>query len=64
LSSEQLESRLKQIINEYSPILEGVEVDELKVKVKKQKDQKELEIPKLVTPILHEDDQVSAESDI
>lgn len=34
LSAEQLENRLKQIINEYSPILEGVEVEELKEKVK------------------------------
>ena len=33
LSSEQLEARIKQIINEYSPILEGVEVTELKQKV-------------------------------
>jgi hypothetical protein len=33
LSSEQLEARMKQIINEYSPILEGVEVTELKQKV-------------------------------
>ena|SRR5210317_859077 len=34
LSAEQLENRLKTIINEYSPILEGVEVEELKDKVK------------------------------
>jgi len=34
LSAEQLEARMKQIINEYSPILEGVEVEELKEKVK------------------------------
>jgi len=34
LSAEQLEARLKTIINEYSPILEGVEVEELKEKVK------------------------------
>jgi phage terminase small subunit len=34
LSAEQLETRLKTIISEYSPILEGVEVEELKDKVK------------------------------
>ena len=37
LSAEELETRLKTILNEYSPILEGVEVDELKDKVKKLK---------------------------
>ena len=39
LSAEQLEHRLKTIINEYSPILEGVEVEELKDKVKSLPDQ-------------------------
>jgi phage terminase small subunit len=39
LSAEQLENRLKTIINEYSPILEGVEVEELKDKVKSLPDQ-------------------------
>ena len=34
LSTEELESRMKQIIDEYSPILEGVEFEELKEKVK------------------------------
>jgi phage terminase small subunit len=63
LSSEQLESRLKQIISEYSPILEGVEVDELKDQVKKQSDRSTQELPKTVHPILHENDQVSLESD-
>ena len=37
LSAEELEKRLKTIIDEYSPILEGVEVNELKEKVKKLK---------------------------
>jgi len=63
LSSEQLESRLKQIISEYSPILEGVEVDELKDQVKKQSDRSTQGLPKTVHPILHENDQVSLESD-
>ena len=42
LSTEELELRMKQIIDDYSPILEGVEFEELKEKVKespkKQKD--------------------------
>jgi phage terminase small subunit len=36
LSTEELESRMKQIIDDYSPILEGVEFEELKDKVKKE----------------------------
>ena len=34
LSAEELEARMKQIIDEYSPILDNVEVEELKDKVK------------------------------
>ena len=34
LSADELETRMKQIIDEYSPILDGVEVEELKEKVK------------------------------
>jgi phage terminase small subunit len=42
LSTEELESRMKQIIDDYSPILEGVEFEELKEKVKESpKKQKE-----------------------
>ena len=43
LSAEQLESRMKQIMEEYSPILEGVEVEELKDKVKQIPDKSDLE---------------------
>ena len=64
LSAEQLESRMKEIINEYSPILEGVEVEELTEKVKSTKDQTSLTLPKQVSPLLYEDDQSSSESDI
>ena len=39
LSTEELESRMKQIIDEYSPILEGVEVEELIDKVRKEPEQ-------------------------
>jgi phage terminase small subunit len=41
LSTEELESRMKQIIDDYSPILEGVEFEELKEKVKQQPEEKE-----------------------
>jgi phage terminase small subunit len=34
LTTEELENRMKQIIDDYSPILEGVEVEELKEKVR------------------------------
>ena len=34
LTAEELEVRMKQIMEEYSPILEGVEVEEIKDKVK------------------------------
>ena len=37
LTAEQLESRMKEIINEYSPILEGVVLDDLKKVVKNKK---------------------------
>ena len=39
LTAEQLEARMKEIINEYSPILEGVVLDDIKKEVKsKQKE--------------------------
>jgi len=34
LTTEELENRMKQIIEDYSPILEGVGVEELKDKVR------------------------------
>jgi phage terminase small subunit len=36
LTTEELESRMKQIIDDYSPILEGVSEEELKEKVRQQ----------------------------
>jgi len=47
LSTEELESRMKQIIDDYSPILEGVEIEELKDKVRTE--------PKLVSTETQED---------
>src|SRR6056300_828308 len=43
LSAEELESRMKTIIDEYSPILEGVEVEEIKEKVKELGKEKQIE---------------------
>ena len=63
LSAEELESRMKQIINEYSPILEGVEVEKLKDKVRKPSNQTKLTLPKTVSPVLYDYDQLSSESD-
>jgi len=39
LTTEELELRMKQIIDDYSPILEGVEFEELKDKVKEEQKQ-------------------------
>src|SRR6056300_1396335 len=41
LSTEELESRMKQIIDDYSPILEGIEVEELIDKVREEPKQVE-----------------------
>jgi len=39
LSEAELETRMKEIIDQYSPILEGVETEDLKAKVKKKQKQ-------------------------
>ena len=39
LSEEELEKRMKEIIDQYSPILEGIETEDLKTKVKKKQKQ-------------------------
>ena len=39
LSEAELENRMKEIIDQYSPILEGIETDDLKAKVKKKQKQ-------------------------
>jgi len=41
LSTEELESRMKQIIDDYSPILEGVDIEELTDKVRQESKQLE-----------------------
>ena len=39
LSEAELENRMKEIIDQYSPILEGIETEDLKAKVKKKQKQ-------------------------
>ena len=39
LSEDELEKRMKEIIDQYSPILEGTDVKEVKEKVKKKQKQ-------------------------
>ena len=41
LTTEELESRMKQIIDDYSPILEGVDIEELTDKVRQEPKQVE-----------------------
>jgi|TARA_S200002703_G_scaffold28329_1_gene24086 phage terminase small subunit len=43
LSSEELENRMKEILDEYSPILEGVEVTDLTNKVKERQQKMRLQ---------------------
>jgi len=50
LSTEELEARMKQIIDDYSPILEGVEIEELKDKIRTE--------PKLVSAETQEDNSL------
>ena len=44
LSEEELETRMKEIIDQYSPILEGIETEDLKAKVKKKQKQMRLTV--------------------
>jgi hypothetical protein len=45
LSAEELETRMKDIIDQYSPILEGVDMKEIKKEVKEKV--KKSRLPKL-----------------
>ena len=44
LSEAELETRMKEIIDQYSPILEGIETEDLKAKVKKKQKQVRLTV--------------------
>ena len=64
LTTEELESRMKQIIDDYSPILEGVTVEELKEKVKdepKQNTNKNLQQKDSQQDSLHLNDATDGE---
>ena len=57
LTTEELETRMKQIIDDYSPILEGVEVQELKDKVlQKEESTSKKEANQSQRDLLHLDD--------
>ena len=68
LSEPELEARMKEIIDQYAPILEGVETKELKTKIKTK--QKQLRLngklkPKdnMIEPVLHPLKKVSSEQE-
>jgi hypothetical protein len=44
LSEVELETRMKEIIDQYAPILEGIETEDLKAKVKKKQKQIRLSV--------------------
>ena len=59
LSEAELETRMKEVIDQYSPILEGIETENLKAKVKKKQKQIRLNVGstsqnkgKQLTPLL------------
>jgi len=49
LTTEELENRMKQIIDDYSPILENVQFEEIKEKVKQPKEKTNLDSQKMDT---------------
>ena len=59
LSEDELENRMKEIINEYSPILEGESSEKLKEKVKSQ--QKQIRLKK-VNPVSSSSEPKKSES--
>jgi hypothetical protein len=54
LSEEELDSRIAEVLDQYSPILEGVEAKEFKEQVKNATPTTERRLPKLVN-IVSED---------
>jgi hypothetical protein len=63
LSEEELDKRVAEVLDQYSPILEGIGVEELKSEIKKTKPKTNRMLPKEVqaTPVM--DDLVLKESD-
>jgi len=66
LSEEELDKRIAEVLDQYSPILEGVEHEELKTKVKKAKPSiTGRSLPKSTDiELIDDSDQSSSESDI
>jgi phage terminase small subunit len=62
LSSEELENRMKEILDEYSPILEGVEVTDLTNEVKERQQKMRLQPNKDKPVTLDETSDYSSES--
>ena len=62
LSSEELENRMKEILDEYSPILEGVEVTDLTNEVKERQQKLRLQPNKDKPVTLDETSDYSSES--
>jgi len=50
LSEEELDKRIAEVLDQYSPILEGVEVEEFKSEIKKAKPKTNRTLPKTVEP--------------
>jgi len=63
LSEEELDKRVAEVLDQYSPILEGVEVEEFKSEIRKTKPTSNRTLPKTVQVKLHESEKVSEELD-
>ena len=63
LSEEELDKRVAEVLDQYSPILEGVEVEEFKSEIRKTKPTSNRTLPKTVQVTLHENEKVSEELD-
>jgi len=64
LSEEELDKRIAEVLDQYSPILEGVEVEDFKSEIKKTKPKTNRTLPKQVPVMLVENEKVSSEPDI
>jgi len=64
LSEEELDKRIAEVLDQYSPILEGVEVEDFKSEIKKTKPKTNRTLPKQVPVTLVENEKVSSKPDI
>ena len=63
LSEEELDKRVAEVLDQYSPILEGVEVEEFKSEIRKARPKTNRTLPKQVPVTLVENEKVSSEPD-